>query len=758
MPAVGFRRLLIWIAIALVALDLAFFSGASNFLASPQSRILDQVLILLSIAAFGIVAWQGALDVRSPLVLPGLAWIVANVIATILSARPANSIEGLALLLLAAPAYLVVRGVVWTDWLRPRIDLLVIASALTFAIAYLAQAFTQWLSWWSVAGPSVPPLRPGDVGLTVGTVNAVSLYLELLSPIAIWLSWTRWRRSWFTATLAAVSLVALVVTGSRGAWLGVALGGALLAVLVWQDQGRPLPRPPRSPGSRAAAVTAGGVALLALIALAPVLLARLAGGDAGRFELWTAAWGMFIASPLGGAGPGAFPDVRPQWPISEPNLAILTTSHNSVLQVLAEVGIVGAIAAAWLLVTLARMTIRAIRAAPGRDERILRQVCTATIAAVLVHSLVDTQFHLPAILILTFHVIARLDPPPTQPRPDRPRLAIAATGATVVLGAVLLIPIDVAMVQAAAGNEALAKDDAVAARDLFASAASVHELGPYRLGEALADARLGDLDGTRAALDRLAALQPLSFVTASQAVAATAPSQREVLLTHLRALGPYDATASANAAVLRYPDDRLGALQDLTDAMLGAPTLIYSERPATLFDDDLWGQAQRDAIEALGAESPVYATVAATLSGRDDLAGWYKSAVAVGSPEARALDLLAKAVRQSPGDPTATASTRDAALALLREAPESALVQWVIWSMGFATVDQPLIDAVVALSIPAFFGTPLPPMELVVDGRPDADYSLRLPRYPMSANGRNGPDRPYLAGMVTIEPVFRPGR
>ena len=48
-------------------------------------------------------------------------------------------------------------------------------------------------------------------------------------------------------------------------------------------------------------------------------------------------------------------------------------------------------------------------------------------------------------------------------------------------------------------------------------------------------------------------------------------------------------------------------------------------------------------------------------------------------------------------------------------------------------------------------------MELVTDGRVDADYSVRLPRWP---HGRrqvgNGPKRPYIEGMVTIEPVFRP--
>ena len=61
-----------------------------------------------------------------------------------------------------------------------------------------------------------------------------------------------------------------------------------------------------------------------------------------------------------------------------------------------------------------------------------------------------------------------------------------------------------------------------------------------------------------------------------------------------------------------------------------------------------------------------------------------------------------------------------------------------------------------AVSVPQFFGTPLPPLELVIDGRRDADYSLRLPRWPMAETSRQAPKRPFVDGIITIEPVFRP--
>ena len=124
------------------------------------------------------------------------------------------------------------------------------------------------------------------------------------------------------------------------------------------------------------------------------------------------------------------------------------------------------------------------------------------------------------------------------------------------------------------------------------------------------------------------------------------------------------------------------------------------------------------------------------------------SAVADG-PELRALDLLATAIA---GGEVHVETAR----ALLRDAPGSAGVHAVLWMLAFRIESQPLIDAVKAVSVPISFNVPIPPMELVTDGRVDADYSMRLPRWPMAAAGRNGPKRPYIDGFITIEPVYRP--
>jgi len=759
-------RLLAWAAVAVLTVDMLFLTGTSNFLASPQARILNQLILV----AVGLVVAVGVarrrIDARSPLLLPGLAWVVVTAIAALASQRTPISREALAVLLVAAPAYLAVRAVLWSDWLRPRVDRLLVVATLVFLGAYLLQAASQWLQWWSVMGPSVPPLRPGDVGLTIGTVNAVALHIELLAPVAAWLAWRRMGSRRLAALVAVLAMVALVITGSRGAWLGAAIAAVVAGGLAWLRAGRPVP----GAGDRRRVAGLGVVVVLVIVVgvvASPVLLTRLLAGDAGRFELWSAAWSMFTGSPVAGTGPGTFPQLRPLTPISEANLAVLTTSHNSVLQVLVDAGILGIAAAGLLLAAVARLAVRAIGRPDARIPGGLAVVVIASLVAMLVHSLLDTQFHVPAVVLLVFLLVARLDPPqadgapeaagatmpdaaavPVAGRPARrgPALAAATLG-LVAAGAVLLVPVDLAMVRAQLGNLALAHGDAPAALEDFRAAAGLQDLAPYRLGEGLAAQRAGDAPGAAAAFQAAERIAAFTFATANRAAAAAA-SERGPLLDAIEAAGSYDATALVNAAAMREPDDPGQAASDLALVMAQVPTLVASTPPPDVFSAATWASAQAQAIDLVGATDPASASAMARSAGLDAVADRYRAQV-TDAGETAALDLLDAAV----GGGTVDVGV---ARALLRSTEASPAVVGILWLTGFEGKSQPLIDAVAAVSVPLYFATPPPLMELVVGGSPAADYSMRLPRYPMASDFRQGPSRPYAAGLLTIEPVYRP--
>jgi O-antigen ligase len=738
------RGTLVWVVIALLFVDLTFFSGASNFLASPQSRILNQLLILGVAVGAGIAALRGRIELRSSLILPGAAWIAANAIATVTSARPAASIEALALLLISVPAYFVIRAILADDFLRSRIDRLFVVATTIFVVAYLLQCLTQWLSWWSIAGPSIPPLRPGDVGLTVGTVNAVALYLELMTPIAIWLSWTIWRSRPFTIALTVLSAVALLVTGSRGAWVGAAAGVVVALLLAWRESGVSIRSVLGTIRGRVVAV----VLVLALVAAVPLVAPRLLLGDEGRLELWSAAWSMIASSPIVGVGPGSWPDLRASTPISDDIFAVLATSHNSVLQTLTDAGIIGLLAGLWLVIAIARLGWRALAPDRPANARRLAIVAGGSLVACGVHSVVDTQFHIPAIVLLVFHLVARLELAAGLPdagwAPSR-RAVLAMSGALVIVGLVRLVPIDIAMVRAASGNQALDRGDAITAAQAFDDAIALHDLPAYRLGQAIARRDQGDDSGALESLTVVEAAEPFTFVIAQRAMLEPSPSAQWQDADRAEA---YDATAGVNLAAQRLRDEPDAAENDLAWAMFQVPTLYYSKRPEGIFDADSWGRAQSYAQGFIEDADPVTAAAVTTLANQSQVASSIRASIPPG-PESDALDLLDAAVG---GHPVST----DDAVAILREAPDSTGVQFVLWQLGFVIKSQPLLDAVKAVSVPLTFNVPPPPMELVMDGRVDADYSVRLPRWPQASAGRNGPKRPYIKGFITIEPVFRP--
>jgi putative inorganic carbon (HCO3(-)) transporter len=747
LPAITTRQLFLWAAIAVLGIDFVFLTGASNFGASVQARILNQVLMLAVAVGLGIAARRGAAVVRSPLLLPGLAFVVASLIAAVFSTRAATSREAVALLLLSVPAYILIRAVTWTDWLRPRLDRLIVGATLVFLLAYLVQAVLEWVRWWSVAWPAAPPLRPGDVGLTIGTVNAIALYLELLVPVAVAIAWSTLRRRWLGGAIAVCGAIALVVTASRGAWLGVAVAAIVGSVLAWLQAGRPVPRGNRR--TNVALVAIAIVVVAAAILLGPALSSRLLAGDTGRIELWTAAWSMFQSSPVTGTGPGTFPMLRALSPITDPNLAVVTTSHNSVLQVLTDAGLLGFAAAVAIVLGVATLVWRS-RRDPERVPPAQWLAISVTLVAVLVHSIVDTQFHIPGVMVLLFVLVARLDAPArvtTAVHVARPTRATALAAVAVFAGALVLAPIDVAMVRGALGNSALARGDPATALNEFRAAVALQDIAPYSWGEGLAASYLGDDGMAASAFARAAALHPLTFHEAN-AAGALPPAERAPFIGMIEAAGPYDPAATVNVAAWRYPTDPGTATRELASVMEWVPSLIHSTRPPELFDDAVWAAAQLSALDSIGPGNPALACASATIAQLADPKAAWCSKVAV--PE------LVQALAWIDEATTGGATDIPAARALLRQDPGSPVLQSLLWILAFQVKEQVLANDVAAVAVPEYATTPEPFMELVVDGRVNADWAWRIGRYPMASDFRNGPARQYGDGMITIEPVYRP--
>lgn len=151
------------------------------------------------------------------------------------------------------------------------------------------------------------------------------------------------RRVIVSAAIALASAAAILVSGTRAAWLSV---GLVVATLV-------LPR--IRPGRRIAAVgiaLALGVIALQIPGLSKVVLERAAiavsSGGAGRTDIWTVGLTIYETAPLSGVGIGNFPVAYTPELVRQSNVGVYSANnpagrapHNIVIGTLGELGPIG---------------------------------------------------------------------------------------------------------------------------------------------------------------------------------------------------------------------------------------------------------------------------------------------------------------------------------------------------------------------------------------------------------------------------------
>ena len=183
---------------------------------------------------------------------------------------------------------------------------------------------------------------------------------------------------WFGGT-AVASAGMLLLTKSRGAWLGTAVAVWILLLYRWPRLIWLLP-----------------IGLLSLAGVAwrigPTLVADGLAGEMNRFELWSRSLYVIQDMPYTGAGAGTFkPILGTQFPFFLHG-AWVEHAHNLFLQVAVDLGLPGLIAFLALLLLALWCALDAARRYRQADERALAALSWAGLAslvAMLVHGTVD---------------------------------------------------------------------------------------------------------------------------------------------------------------------------------------------------------------------------------------------------------------------------------------------------------------------------------------------------------------------------------
>lgn len=405
---------------ALLAAQLALLAAAL-LLREPKLLLPTVVLGLpfeiVETEVFDAVAGGRIPSAARSLFNPGQAAMIATVVVAVVRLRhnPARLVPNSSLLIPFALLFgLMFLGVAWSGSLVPTNSVAVLvlyaafvvvapsliesrrdlewiigaflAAGILLSVIAIGQRLLDVLTWRSV-------LAEGGAyraNATFSDPNNLARFLAIVIPLAIGLILVTGPRRltvYLAVPAAVLGAMAIVASTSRAGWMMLLLS---TFIVLWLA---PIPRYTQ--------VKLTAVAAVGLVAMVALVLAS-GGADAARIrELSTglsaigrreylirAGWEMFRDNPLMGVGAGRFQgaliasyiDYLPTWARDT------TLSHTSIVTVMAELGLVGLTALAFVCIRLA-LTLWALhRRLIARFNRLMVAWLAASLVGIFFHS------------------------------------------------------------------------------------------------------------------------------------------------------------------------------------------------------------------------------------------------------------------------------------------------------------------------------------------------------------------------------------
>ena len=291
---------------------------------------------------------------------------------------------------------------------------------LLAALAVSVYGLRQWifgadaLATW--VDPESPLSKTTRVYSYLGNPNLLAGYLEASIPLSIAaiLAWKGWIQKVLGVVLLGLNGACLVLTFSRGGWIGLVVELAVLGVLLlywWSVRFTPVWRRWAMPALLGGGTTLLVVAVAAVEPLRDRVLSMFAGrGDSSnnfRINVWQSVIQMIQDRPILGIGPGnvAFNQVYPRY--QKPKFSALS-AYSVVLEVAVETGLIGFTCFVWLLGMVVYQGWRAMtvlrQSQAGQGYWLIAAL--ATIAGMLAHGLVDTVWYRPQVSTLFWLMLA----------------------------------------------------------------------------------------------------------------------------------------------------------------------------------------------------------------------------------------------------------------------------------------------------------------------------------------------------------------
>ena len=381
-------------------------------------------LLLIACAAFWVLLTlsdntgyvQGAPPQVTPIHLLLLLYWAISVVATALSPVKLAAREGLVKLTLYLLLFALLARVMRSPRLRSWIITLFLHISLIVSVYGLRQYIfgAEALATW--VDPTSDSANLTRVYSYLGNPNLLAGYLipaVSLSFAAIF-TWQRWLPKALALTMFLVNSACLILTYSRGGWIGflVCIFVFLVLLVYWYSiQLPPKFRPWAMPALLGSSAM---VVLLAILFVEPIrdrvasiFVGREDSSNNFRINVWSAVVEMIRDRPILGIGPGndAFNKIYPLY--QRPRFTALS-AYSIFLEIAVETGVIGLLCFLWLLVVTFNQGIEQIKRLRevSNSQGFWLIAAIAGISGMLAHGLVDTVWYRPQVITLWWLMVA----------------------------------------------------------------------------------------------------------------------------------------------------------------------------------------------------------------------------------------------------------------------------------------------------------------------------------------------------------------
>lgn len=360
-----------------------------------------QIVTLIALSAFLIEkcltgTWEW---IKTPLDKPILALLFLCLISSFFSMHHQTSLWAMVILInYVVIFYLVIHTVRTRSQLR-QLVYLIIGVATFLAVFGLFKRFgTNPFPWWDYGDIKY---IPDALSSTFGNRNHLAGYMEMALPLALGLFLLGYRagKVLILSYITLLLLTALILSLSRGGWIGILVGLSFMAVALLTS--RYFER------KNFLIALISGLLALALIVLATTpVVERIKTfeqkEEIPNFQSRVIRWGgvvdMIQDHPLIGTGPGTFATIFTRYqPPGSTSRSFY--AHNDYLHFISEVGLLFIAIVVWMIIALYRKGFQKMRN-PSRLVRGVAVGAMSGITAILIHSISDFNLHIPANALL----------------------------------------------------------------------------------------------------------------------------------------------------------------------------------------------------------------------------------------------------------------------------------------------------------------------------------------------------------------------